>query len=182
MKQVIDRVKEMKAQLEQYINQAKSIGSKLSLDALKGVLQGQLQSALNGLASVSVSQGMKNAGLTEDTLKDPEKTATKIQEINEGQKGSEYDMDKVQKCWEARDSMLQQMTTLNIANSFAAQMGIAEGEGMKKVQEANADSDDLMQINQGRTAALQEMYKQMSTTTQMNASKLAREALSKMCD
>lgn len=181
--QYINELKKVKDQIMEGVNQAKSIGSKLSLDALKSVLKGQAQSALNGaIAAVEVSQDFKNIGFSEETLKDPEKISSTFSDIQKGLHEGDYDIDNLKKCWAARDSMLKQVTKLNLANSFSMQSYVSSGDGMKDAQDANSDSDDQMQMIQGQTAAMQAMYKQMSSTTVMNAGGLANEVLSKMCD
>ena len=99
-----------------------------------------------------------------------------------GGNGGEFDIEKRKACWEAKESMMKELTMSNLANSFALQQNIASGEDMKKAQEAVGASDDQMQLIGANTATLKLMYQQESASTMMAAGNLANEALDAMCE
>lgn len=70
----IDELKKVKDQITNGIEQAKSMGDKLSMDALKSFASGQLKSALSGgIKAVEIPQEMSAAGFSDEVMKDPEK-------------------------------------------------------------------------------------------------------------
>lgn len=176
----IDELKKVKDQISNGVDQAKAMGDKMSMDALKGFAEGQVSALGGAMKSVAIPQEMEKAGFTEDVMKDPQK----ISSVVNGMKNSkgEYNMDKRKACWEAKESMTKELTMSNLANSFALQQNIASGEDMKNAQEAMGASDDQMQLIGANTAALRMMYQQVASTTAMAASDLAKNSLEAMCN
>ncbi len=180
----IDELKKVKDQITNGIEQAKAMGDKLSMDALKNFASGQLKSALSGgMKAMEVPQEMSKAGFSEDVMKDPEKVTDAIEKAKEmGRSEGEVDMDQRNVCWEARDSMKKELAMSGLANSFALQQNLASGEDMKKAQEASSASDDQMQLIGANTATLKVMYQQLAASTLMEANSVASSAIDTMCD
>ncbi len=181
----IDELKKVKDQITNGIEQAKSMGDKLSMDALKSFASGQLKSALSGaMKGLSVPQEMSKAGFSEDVMKDPEKVTDTLEKLKEKGKSEDggFDMDQRKICWEARDKMAKELVTSGLANSFALQQSLASGEDMQKAQEASSASDDQMQLLGANTATLKVLYQQAASAVAMEANRLASSAISSMCD
>ena len=178
----IDELKKVKDQITNGIEQAKAMGDKLSMDALKDFAKGQLKSALSGaMKNIQIPQEMSKAGFSEDVMKDPEKVTDTVANLK-NQDDGKFDMEKRKVCLDAKESMQKELMMSNLANSFALQQNIASGEEMQKAQEATGASDDQMQLIGANTAALKVMYQQASSSTAMAASNLAKESLDGMCD
>lgn len=175
----IDELKKVKDQITNGIEQAKAMGDKLSMDALKNFASGQLKSALSGsMKAIEIPQEMSAAGLSEDVMKDPEKVTAALEKVRDNAET----MDERRVCWDARDSMNKELTLASLANSFALQQNLASGEDMKKAQEATSASDDQMQLLGSNTATLKVMYQQVASSTMMEANSLASTVISSMCD
>ena len=178
----IDELKKVKDQITNGIEQAKSMGDKLSMDALKNFAKNQAKSALSGaMTGVKIPQEMSNIGFTEDVMKDPEQISQKLDGLHKNS-GKDFKQEDFLKCQTARASMTRELSMKNLANSFALQQNLASGEDMKKAQEASSASDDQMQLIGANTATLKVMYQQLASTTAMTAGSMASSALDKMCD
>ena len=179
----IDELKKVKDQISNGVDQAKAMGDKMSMDALKSFAKEQGNAALNSaMKGVKIPQEMSKAGLSEDVMKDPEKISNVVDNLKKSGKEGEFDMEKRRVCWEARESMKKELTMSNLSNSFALQQKLASGEDMKNAQSAVGASDDQMQLIGANTATLKIMYQQEASSTMMAASDLARESLDSMCD
>ncbi|MBR4126739.1 MAG: hypothetical protein IKR09_04095 [Alphaproteobacteria bacterium] len=179
----IDELKKVKDQISNGVEQAKAMGDKMSMDALKNFAKGQAQQTLSGaMKSVDIPQEMSRAGLTEEVMKDPSKTSDVVEKLKKSGKTGEYDVDKRRVCWDARESMKKELAMLNLTNSFALQQNIASGEQMKKAQEAVGSSDDQMQLIGANTAVLRMIYQLVASSTAMKANDVASSALESMCD
>ena len=180
----IDELKKVKDQITNGIEQAKSMGDKLSMDALKSFASGQVKSALSGgVKAVEIPQEMEKAGFSEDIMKDPEKITEALEKVKKMGR-SEGGTDSAQRdiCWKAQESMKKELSMSGLANSFALQQILASGEDMKKAQEASSASDDQMQLLGANTATLKVLYQQAASATLMEANNLARSAIDTMCD
>jgi len=179
----IDELKKVKDQISNGVEQAKAMGDKMSMDALKNFAKGQAEQKLSGaMQSVKIPQEMSKAGLTEEVMKDPSKTSDVVEKLKKSGKTGEYDVDKRRICWDARESMKKELAMLNLTNSFALQQNIASGEQMKKAQEAVGSSDDQMQLIGANTAVLRMIYQLVASSTAMKANDVASSALETMCD
>lgn len=179
----IDELKKVKDQISNGVEQAKAMGDKMSMDALKNFAKGQADQALSGtMKSIEIPQEMSKAGLTENVMKEPSKVADTIDKLRKSGKTGEYDVNKRKVCWDARESMRKELTMSSLANSFALQQNIASGEQMKKAQEAVGASDDQMQLIGANTAVLRMIYQVVASSTAMKANDAAVSALGSMCD
>ncbi|MBR1777655.1 MAG: hypothetical protein IJ752_03610 [Alphaproteobacteria bacterium] len=178
----IDELKKVKDQITNGIEQAKAMGDKLSMDALKNFAKGQAQSMLSGgMSGVKIPQEMSKAGFSESVMKDPEKIAENIERLQKKAK-EKFDTDVHQTCVNAKNSMAQELSMKNLANSFALQQNLATGEDMKKAQEASSASDDQMQLLGANTATLKVIYQQAASSTAMAAGNLASSSLDALCN
>ena len=179
----IDELKKVKDQISNGVEQAKAMGDKMSMDALKNFAKGQAEQKLGGaMKSVELPKEMSRAGLTEEVMKDPSKASDVVEKLKKSGKTGEYDVDKRRICWDARESMKKELAMLNLTNSFALQQNIASGEQMKKAQEAVGSSDDQMQLIGANTAVLRMIYQLVASSTAMKANDVASSALETMCD
>lgn len=181
----IDELKKVKDQIMNGIEQAKAMGDKLSMDALKQFAMGQAKSVLSGgIKGLELPQEMTKAGFSEDVMKDPERITDVLEKLQTSGKGSggSYDMDARKVCWEAKKSMAKELSMSSLANSFALQQNLSSGEDMKKAQEASSASDDQMQLLGANTATLKVMYQQAASSAVMAASSLANSSLDAMCN
>ena len=181
----IDELKKVKDQINNGIEQAKAMGDKMSMDALKNFAKEKANGAMNSaMQSVKVPKAMKEIGLSEDSMKDPEKVADAVKNLKSASNTGNYekDMEVRKKCWEARDNMRKELSMNNLANSFSLQQKLSSGEEMKNAQSATNASDDQMQLIGANTATLKLMYQQESASTMMAAGNLANEALDAMCE
>ncbi|MGN1079247.1 MAG: hypothetical protein ACI4TE_03645 [Alphaproteobacteria bacterium] len=171
----IDELKKVKDQITNGIEQAKSMGDKLSMDALKSFASGQAKSALSGgIKAVEIPKEMSAAGFSEEVMKDPEKVMNALEKV----KGTEAK----EACWAAQESMKKKLSMSGLANSFALQQSLASGEDMKKAQEASSASDDQMQLIGANTATLKVMYQQAASAAMMQANSLASSTIAGMCN
>ena len=183
LKKHIDELKKVKDQISNGVEQAKAMGDKMSMDALKNFAKGQAEQKLSGaMQSVKIPQEMSKAGLTEEVMKDPSKASDVVEKLKKSGKTGEYDVDKRRICWDARESMKKELAMLNLTNSLALQQNIASGEQMKKAQEAVGSSDDQMQLIGANTAVLRMIYQLVASSTAMKANDAAAGALGSMCD
>ncbi len=178
----IDELKKVKDQISNGVDQAKAMGDKMSMDALKNFAKEQGDAALSSVKTVAVPEEMSKAGLSEDVMKDPKQISNVVDNLKKSGKNGEFDMEKRRVCWEARESMKRELTMNNLANSFALQQKLASGEDMKNAQEATGASDDQMQLIGANTATLKIMYQQEASSTMMAAGDLAKDAIGSMCD
>lgn len=177
----IDELKKVKDQITNGIEQAKSMGDKLSMDALKSFVKGQAQALLSGgMSGFALPQEMKKAGFSDEKMKDPEKITDTVKNLQ--QNGKEFDQDKFDTCKAAKAKMAREISTKNLANSLALQQNLASGDDMKKAQEASSSSDDQMQLIGANTATLKVMYQQLASTTALAAGEAARASLDIMCE
>lgn len=177
----IDELKKVKDQITNGIEQAKAMGDKLSMDALKNFAKGQAQSILSGgMSGIKVPREMSAIGLSEEKMKDPSKIADTLQNMRERAKGG-YNEQQAEACGIARSRMMEEVSMKNLANSFALQQNLASGEDMKKAQEASSASDDQMQLLGANTATLKVLYQQAASSTAMAAGEAAMSALNDMC-
>ena len=178
----IDELKKVKDQISNGVEQAKAMGDKMSMDALKNFAKDQASALGGSMKSIEIPQAMQKAGFSEEVMKDPKKVADAINGLKDKGNGGEFDIEKRKACWEAKESMMKELTMSNLANSFALQQNIASGEDMKKAQEAVGASDDQMQLIGANTAALKMMYQQVASSTAMAAGDLAKNSLEAMCN
>ncbi|MBQ8346201.1 MAG: hypothetical protein IJY17_01230 [Alphaproteobacteria bacterium] len=174
----IDELKKVKDQITNGIEQAKSMGDKLSMDALKSFASGQAKSALSGgIKAVEIPQEMSAAGFSDEVMKDPEKVMNTLEQVKD-----KVGIEARQACWDARESMKKKLSMSGLANSFALQQSLASGEDMKKAQEASSASDDQMQLLGANTATLKVLYQQAASSVMMQANSLASSTIASMCD
>lgn len=180
----IDELKKVKDQITNGIEQAKSMGDKLSMDALKSFASGQVNSALSGgMKAVEIPQEMEKAGFSENVMKDPEKITEALEKMKKiGISEGATDSEQRNVCWAAQKSMQKELSMSGLANSFALQQNLASGEDMKKAQEASSASDDQMQLLGANTATLKVLYQQAASATLMEANNLASSAIDSMCN
>jgi len=178
----IEELKKVKGQIEENIKQAKAFGDSLSLDGIKGLIQQQAMSALNGkLATVRIPQAFQDMGFSEDTLKDPSKITENLDRIQEELHGK-FDQEKLDKCQKARKSMYAETTKVSLANSLAVQNMIASGEGIQDIADANSDVSDVMQALGAQSAALAQTYQRVSSSALMQATSTVNGAIEHLCD
>lgn len=176
----IDELKKVKDQITNGIEQAKSMGDKLSMDALKNFAAKQGKTALSGgVTAAEVPAEMEKVGFSEEVMKDPEKIAETLEKVKNENKG---DQEQRQACWAARESMRKELSMSGLANSFALQQNLSGGEDMQKAQEATSASDDQMQLIGANTATLKVIYQQTASATLMEANSLASSLIDSMCD
>ena len=180
----IQELKEVKDQITNGIEQAKAMGDKLSMDALKNFAASQAKNVLSGgMKAMDIPEEMTKAGFSEEVMKDPEKLVSTLEKVKKmGIEEGEMDMEKRKVCWDARESMSKELSLSGLANSFALQENLASGEDMKKAQEASSASDDQMQLLGANTATLKVLYQQAVSSTVMQANALASNAVASMCD
>lgn len=176
----IDELKKVKDQITNGIEQAKSMGDKLSMDALKNFVKGQATAFLSGgMSGLKLPKGMSDAGFSEEKLKEPENITNVIDSLQ--QQAGEFDQEKYLKCHRASTEMIKDLSMKNLASSLSLQQNLASGEDMKKAQEASSASDDQMQLIGANTATLKVMYQQLASSTSIVAGETAKTALSQMC-
>ena len=78
--------------------------------------------------------------------------------------------------------MTEELSTAGLSNSLAAQQKLVSGESMKNAQQAVNSVNDQMQLLGGNTAMLKLMYAQMTTTTALDANRMASTAVAGLCD
>ncbi len=179
----IDELKKVKDQISNGIEQSKAMGDKMSMDALKNFAKEQGDAALSSaMKTVEIPKEMSKAGFSEDVMKDPKQISNAVENLKKSGKEGEFDLEKRRVCWEAKESMMKELTMNNLANSFALQQKLASGEDMKNAQSAAGASDDQMQLIGANTATLKIMYQQEASSTMMAAGDLAKEAVGSMCD
>ncbi|MBR1944977.1 MAG: hypothetical protein IJ846_01610 [Alphaproteobacteria bacterium] len=181
----IDELKKVKDQIMNGIEQAKAMGDKLSMDALKAFATGQAKAALSGgIKALDIPQEMTKAGFSEDVMKDPEKITDVIGKLKKSgtAEDGKFDIDARKVCWEAKESMSKELAKSSLANSFALQQNLADGEDMKKAQEASSASDDQMQQLGALVATMKVQYQQAASSAVMSAMSLANSSLESMCN
>lgn len=177
----IQELNNIKNQITNGIDQAKAMGDKLSMDALKQFASGKLNSALSGgLGALSIPKEMEKAGFTEDVSKDPEKIKGWLDGMK-GKDGTAMTEEQYGSCAAARASMSEELALSGLANSLSLQQNLASGEDMKSAQEASGASDDQMQLIGANSATLKVMYQQAAASTVIEANRLAASAISEMC-
>ena len=179
----IDELKKIRNQISNGVEQSKAMGDTRSMRALKNFSNFLKEKALSdtplsgGLKSIEITPAMSLLGFTKDVIKDPKKIVSLIERLQK--KNAKDEVRKV--CKKAQDSMAEQLSVLNLANSFALQQSLASGEEMKKAQEAAAAADDQMQLIGANTATLRVLYQQSITSMAMTANNMALTYLDSLC-
>lgn len=179
LQQYLKSIKDLKAQIENGVQQAKSMGDNLSMDGLKNVGKGL---KATGVSAMKIHASVKKIGFSEDTLQDPEKNRDVIEKWHEKSISGNFSQQERNNCLTARRRMTEELSTAGLSNSLAAQQKLVSGESMKNAQQAVNSVNDQMQLLGGNTAMLKLMYAQMTTTTALDANRMASTAVAGLCD
>lgn len=176
VKQSIEQAKQQFDQIKNGVEQAKNMGSKLSLDGLKGALSG-LQGASK---AVTIPPAAQKAGLTNETVKDPEKVKDWVQDLYKAKDG-EFDPEQTKNCRAAVSQLKEENTTASLSESLASQTELASGEDMKEAQEAVNNSSDQMQMLGANSKILQKILKMKVKDTKMKANDTVASSMGGLC-
>lgn len=174
----LEELKNVTDQIKNGIEQAKSMGDKFSLDALKGAIGKTMKVAAAGL---KISNEMKRSGYSEETAKDPEKTREWVEKNMSGSSSL--------KTKEGRDNCLAMKAKLggdlsatSLANGLAIQAEAASGAAIERAQEAVKNSSDQMQLIAGNTAAQMESISLQSKSMYVVSSSVASQSIDNLCN
>lgn len=179
----LEELKKFKDQITNGIDQAKSMGDKMSMDALKGQLTSMAKDGgVNKILGdgLKVPDSMKKTGYSEDVAKDPDKTKGWVENNMKQEEGS-YDPEKQVECQTMKNELQDEINTSTLARSLALQNNLAGGQDFADAQQAASGATDQMQQIGANTAVLLKMYQVKATDTSLMANESARTSLSGMC-
>ena len=175
--QIVQYLKEQaQTQLQNKIGkmQQNAMGDASSMGALKGASKKAEETPVQ---NIDVPNEAKEIGLTEDVLKDAEKTKQKIDEISK----KKMDTDEKKQCQAARDQLQKELAQQGLANALAVQKASADGEAMANAKDAVNSSQDQMQLIGANTLVHKYIFTQISTLTALQANALAQDVIRALC-
>lgn len=183
VKNHLDELKKFKDQITNNIAQAKSMGDKLSLDGLKGMLKGGMsKDGINGLLGkgLTIPSGMKKTGYNDDVAKDPEKTKDWVNK-NMKQPEGQYDPEKQIECEQMKHQLMEELSTTNVAEGLAFQNQAAAGKEIAEANDAASNVTDQMQAYTTQNLILIKTLQTTSMGTKFLAKNSTGTGLSNMC-
>lgn len=175
----VDELMKVKDQITNGINQAKSMGDKLSLDALKG-LAGTGGVAKGSAIDVKIPSEMSKTGYSEDVAKDPEKTRAWVEKMG-GSSGKKMTKEEKSACLDMKSALAEELTTANMAAGLSMQSRIASGKDIEDTQEIVKNASDQMQLIGANTAVHMKGLEMKAFTLAMQANTTANQSVDNLC-
>lgn len=160
--------------------QLQAMGNIRSMDGLKSFIAGAAMEQVG--AQFKTPKELSKIGLTENTIKDPEKLRDYLDDWHKKIESGNFSAEQRAACLEAQTKLQEELSTSGFTQSMSFLQKSTDGKNMKDAKETTSSATDQMQQMGANNVLQQMMYAQQLKMTTLEANRMATTASSTLCN